>query len=877
MPGMVPVRLRTPSGRTAVFYASTAGSSGPHAGSVAPPPVEVASSETSSSGKVALEEQRPGTAEWATATPTHESEIVSEILRVESPSEEHISSQMGSDEAVHDTAQCDYGSSVLQSFVVGDVVYRNGELASVVHVDATLDPPSYVVRIAQSGHEVSCEGRHLSLAFSRSSDTSPSTTVPDSDELNHASTEVAQTTFADIVQMQTANLSQAPLTEHLQQQQQLQMQLLQMQQMQQLQHMNIQPEQLQQMQLQQMQQLWSEQAHLPTGNAYEPTPEQLQQIYEAAAAAAQRGVYYDSQHMANIPGPSFDSYPRALQQPQECSHPQFEHPPFTSQPVFGSGGFGSGGSSHENHALKAVAEALDRAEINMLSGGRQRCSSPPGLNLGGDMDSSQFGRYPADSTRAGSSTNFALQAASDMLTGGRRNCSSPLGLNLAGEMDSSNFLARPIDAPRGLGSTNFALQAAADALGKMDQGSSLVGRLGGGPNIDSRGAAQDFRFDTELSHVEQSFPSHARAIDGNVSQPHAMHAGAREDHRTQLESLLSSELIPTSVAQFQSDRESQPDRSVLPQTEACTSFVEASSNHALITPGAFAGKMASYVYEDDDELELMARKEMEEDDPINFSARLPPKPPKLEDMHLPGPPIPALPGCGAAQTHPTLPTQPTPAMPPQPPPQPPRRQSGAFTPTSAPQPIRAPVVANARSRSKDRFGERDALVDFILSDAPSKRSTTPFGSKRSTTPLGSRNSSGRNTPRLPDGRSTPRSDVRSTSIPMAAHCRSSSRGPSMRSKSPHVFFPEEQHGKASPRKSWSGKAAPHMLDFVHFDGLFDAGSKPKGKAVNLDDSSPDSSVSSLPRLSDKRSSQRQKDQVPKSARSWRENAVSMYA
>jgi hypothetical protein len=76
----------------------------------------------------------------------------------------------------------------------------------------------------------------------------------------------------------------------------------------------------------------------------------------------------------------------------------------------------------------------------------------------------------------------------------------------------------------------------------------------------------------------------------------------------------------------------------------------------------------------------------------------------------------------------------------------------------------------------------------------------------------------------------------------------------------------------------SGKVVPDTLDFAQ---IFEAGSKPKSKVINLDESSPGSSVSSLPHLSDKRSGQRKKnagiDQGPKSARSWRENAVSIYA
>ncbi|CAK9054911.1 CSP domain-containing protein [Durusdinium trenchii] len=44
---------------------------------------------------------------------------------------------------------------------VGDAVYRQGQLASVVAVDHSLSPPSYVVRMAQSGEEVNCELNNL--------------------------------------------------------------------------------------------------------------------------------------------------------------------------------------------------------------------------------------------------------------------------------------------------------------------------------------------------------------------------------------------------------------------------------------------------------------------------------------------------------------------------------------------------------------------------------------------------------------------------------------------------------------------------------------------------------------------------------------------
>merc|ERR1719272_640889 len=56
-------------------------------------------------------------------------------------------------------------SDALCHFCVGDLVYRQGELASVVHVDTTLDPASYVVRNVQTNQEVSCEAENLESAI----------------------------------------------------------------------------------------------------------------------------------------------------------------------------------------------------------------------------------------------------------------------------------------------------------------------------------------------------------------------------------------------------------------------------------------------------------------------------------------------------------------------------------------------------------------------------------------------------------------------------------------------------------------------------------------------------------------------------------------
>ena len=54
--------------------------------------------------------------------------------------------------------------TVTSELRVGDVVYRGGHLATVIDVDHALEPPGYVVRMAQTGAEVSTEGHRLQPA-----------------------------------------------------------------------------------------------------------------------------------------------------------------------------------------------------------------------------------------------------------------------------------------------------------------------------------------------------------------------------------------------------------------------------------------------------------------------------------------------------------------------------------------------------------------------------------------------------------------------------------------------------------------------------------------------------------------------------------------
>merc|ERR1719498_2170488 len=86
------------------------------------------------------------------------------------------------------------------------------------------------------------------------------------------------------------------------------------------------------------------------------------------------------------------------------------------QSSFESASYGPAAGGHvENDALKAAAAALDRAEVDMLMGGRIHRSPEPGMNLGGDWPPLSAGDA---FRRGGSSSNFALQAAADALGGG---------------------------------------------------------------------------------------------------------------------------------------------------------------------------------------------------------------------------------------------------------------------------------------------------------------------------------------------------------------------------------------------------------------------------------------------------------------------------
>lgn len=606
--GVVPIRLRTPSGKTGLFYANADAVS---RGSLAAP--IFAGSDSSVTGEAAWQVEPPSSSQrLATAA-----------------SEEDIGAQGDAVGGIKLDAQ--------SQFCVGDVVYRHGELASVVHVDSTLHPASYVVRMQETDQEVSCEAEHLQLVGS-SDEGAPdelqnSSLAPTPSQDNHT---VPVQSFADAVQMQylqhAALLNQAPLSEqHLQQ-----LQYLHMQQMLQLQKHQL--------------------SGLTFGReACDAPMENSQQVYAAAG----------------LPG-------------------------FGPESLWGESNFAGlpATASHcENHALKEAAEALDRAEISMLTGGRVRCSSPPEH----DLENGDWMRYSS------CGSNFALKAAAGAL----------------GTVDGISKGA----------SSNFALKAAADALGALDQDSSLAGRLGGAAVpvslLDTAHEDADLVSQSRLARMD---PVIECGKQNSLASRIGLAAGVDAEQNTQAAAdmlQLEEELAAAAVT-----------RSISPQVPStCSDHIPLGGEAFGFSPNhGFSGRAAASFLdiavagtdEDDDELERIAQQEMEEDYVIDFPMSLPPKPPRNEfQAQRPGSSLPA-------PQHPTV-------------------QKGPALPVGP----RCSLPAGRRpsTKAKSKYQDRDAIVSLILGDDPPSRATTPKGGSRATTPRstprGSSNHRGSSKPRTP--------------------------------------------------------------------------------------------------------------------------------
>lgn len=309
----------------------------------------------------------------------------------------------------------------------------------------------------------------------------------------------------------------------------------------------------------------------------------------------------------------------------------------------------------KNHALEALSEALDRAEVDMLLGGRRRHqASPPAVD-------------------------FSLRAA-HMPRGGQ----AARGVNSSRQDFSSN-------SP-----TNYALQAAREALGKFDQPKPTRNRvntlqLSPDPSADAMpstrhagGHHSEAPAELALNLGYDSAVNHRRDGGQNAGL-HLVRPTSAGDQR-QRRTFKSPE-----------SRQGSPNMGAeVLQTQAPESTVAFQQNFNDPLPIPEHIDFENFVSpsklleEYDEEMESIARREIDEDEVIDFSRRLPPKPPQID---IPRPPL----------------------------------LDGAIPPLNMPAPPKRKVPKKSRAETKDRqrLEKRDFLVDSILNDEVPSRSTTP--------------------------------------------------------------------------------------------------------------------------------------------------------
>jgi len=251
---------------------------------------------------------------------------------------------------------------------VGDVVYRQGQLASVVAVDHSLSPPSYVVRMAQSGDEVNCEIDNLVIPNRLN--------VPNATNLP----ETNLPSFADVVQRQRLELEPQEQGEAL------------------LRDMH---EELQDA-LPQMPQL-VEGPHSGT----EMGPDMR---FEGGCDYGERPwamqTLEQTPEMHCLPPYSQQFQLQMLQQMQMQSAQECQESRPSACQAFDSL---QGNEYPKNYALQALTEALDRAEVEMLSGRQRHSDVSEVMHCG--FEDSQF-----SPSCARQSSNFALKAATEALS-----------------------------------------------------------------------------------------------------------------------------------------------------------------------------------------------------------------------------------------------------------------------------------------------------------------------------------------------------------------------------------------------------------------------------------------------------------------------------
>jgi len=359
----------------------------------------------------------------------------------------------------------------------------------------------------------------------------------------------------------------------------------------------------------------------------------------------------------------------------------------------------AGGGHVKNHALEAVAEALDRAEIGMLMGAQTRSQRGQDSELSrGALGDPGLAMHGGGGTFAeGGSTNFALQAAVEALGA-----------------------ATGDDHRRPAGYKSY---ISSDAHFSIDQ-SSHTRDDPAHSNVDGMSVLGDRR--------QGAGSPDAAVIDRPIFNDVGTTAATVDIKQNKRQNDLSAPAVPQqpranepTLWQHQQDGPPPSMAAAPPSLGAPPMLATASSGRISPTPPTDAGLTAppgrseprctpcplTDNDEEDDELELLAQREMQNDAVVDFCSHRPPRPPSL---------TPAAAAAAAALVAPSAPTPPLSGglhLPP-----------AAIPPRPAPTPtLKAPTSARGRSevKRKQMYHNRDVLVDSILNDHPTSRSGTP--------------------------------------------------------------------------------------------------------------------------------------------------------
>mmetsp|Transcript_12389 Transcript_12389/g.43672 ORF Transcript_12389/g.43672 Transcript_12389/m.43672 type:complete len:573 (+) Transcript_12389:1-1719(+) len=388
--------------------------------------------------------------------------------------------------------------------------------------------------------------------------------------------------------------------------------------------------------------------------------------------------------------------------------------------------------SHRNHALQELSEALDRAEVDMLMGGKKKKThrSPNddlafsfGTNAG--RGTSERDRCDFDSRGP---TNFALQAASEALGGRAHTEQPPMSMqNRAAHVASSSYTLPSDDIFTG--SEAPRRRSLAPVFGSAaDVPLRLPGQRG-----DANFSAEHFAPAAVTVPATMPYEEHSSASAWTYGQeavvPHSGSAQLEEPatHQLPISRNVSSGLPVPPVAP----------QEVGPANPLVQDLLD--MNNVRYSP---TGPQDD---DDDDELELLARREMDDDEAIDFSARPTRHPsekssrPPTFGRQCPADPVaPSAPSASArAPPVPNMPRMPSVtsmssmasgAMPAQP---------SSWSAGSAQAVTKGRRTSSASKKrppeisQEQRLEKRNFIVGCILNDEVPSRSATPRGPARS--------------------------------------------------------------------------------------------------------------------------------------------------